>query len=190
MARGLARAALALALAGGAGGAAAKPWYEPDHAKLQFAGSIGFLSSGPGWAWANRRLEGDVLLGWVPPRYGGEHVVSATGKLTWLPWRVNVAGWELRPATAALQLTYTFGSDYFALLPSHYPSGYYELPTALRAGLALGAAAGRPAWGLRHVGAYAELVAIDVPLALWLRNRRALGPEDVFTLALGARVEF
>jgi hypothetical protein len=33
-------------------------------------------------------------------------------------------------------------------------------------------------------------VALDVPLVFWLENRDALGPEDVFSLALGARLEF
>jgi hypothetical protein len=100
-----------------------------------------------------------------------------------------VAGWKVRPVTAALQLMYTLGDDYWVLLPDDYPDGYYVLPTALRSGLALGASIGRRIWGFEQVGAYAELVAIDTALRIWAGNRRAVDLADVVTLALGLRVE-
>jgi hypothetical protein len=184
----LAAVVLAWLLAGGVA-RADRPWYAPDQAKLQLAGSIGFLSPGAGWAWLDRRLEADLFFGWVPPPLGGENIFSLTSKLTFRPFRVTWGAWELRPVTAAIQLTYTFGDDYWVFLPSDYPDGYYVLPTALRAGLALGASAGRPMWGFEQVGVYAELVAIDTALWLLEHNRRALDLGDVVTLALGLRVE-
>lgn len=169
---------------------AARAWYLPDQAKLQLAGNIGFVSPGVGWSWAGRRLEADVIFGWVPEAIGGVPVFSLTGKLTWLPWRVAVGrDWRLAPVSLALQLTYTFGEDYFVLLPDYYPKGYYNVPTALRSGVGLGSAIGRPLWGLPHVGLYYELVAIDAPLVFWLSNRDAVSVTDVFSLALGVRVE-
>jgi hypothetical protein len=185
----LAAAAVAWLLATGTARAADRPWYAPDQAKLQLAGSIGFLSPGVGWGWLDRRLEADLFFGWVPPPLGGEHIFSLTSKLTLRPFRVTWGAWELRPVTAALQLTYTFGDDYWVLLPDDYPDGYYVLPTALRSGLAIGTDVGRPLWGFERVGAYAELVVIDTALKLWADNRRALDLTDVVTLALGVRVE-
>jgi hypothetical protein len=161
----------------------------PDQARLQFAGNVGVLSPGVGWGWLGRRLELDLFLGWVPASLGGE-LWSTTAKVTWMPWRERLAGLTVRPLTVAAQLSYTFGDEYWVRLPSRYPAGYHPLPTALRSALALGASAGRPAFGLDEVGVYAELVALDLMLGLWLGNRDALGPEDVFSLAIGVRAAF
>jgi hypothetical protein len=40
------------------------------------------------------------------------------------------------------------------------------------------------------VGIYAELVALDMGLVYWLSDSEALGPEDVFSLAVGVRLDF
>lgn len=160
----------------------ARPWYAPDHTKLQLAGNVGFLSPGLGWAWAGR-LEGDVFFGWVPEPLGGTDILSLTGKLTWAPWSIESLPWSFRPLTAALQLTYTFGDQYFVIPP------YPFTPTALRSGLALGAEVARRL-ARRSLGVYVELVALDLGLAYWLGNRDALGPADVFSVAVGVRLAF
>lgn len=190
------RAPLAAALLVGLAPLAATPdaerhWAIPDHAKLQLAGNVGFLSPGVGWAWLGDRVESDLFLGWVPPGVGGESIVSATAKLTWAPWRLRSgAGWSLRPLTGAVQLTYTFGDEYFLSLPDHYPSGYYSTASALRGALALGASAGRPAWELDELSLYAELVALDAMLFFWAKNPGALGANDVVSVALGVKAAF
>jgi hypothetical protein len=149
------------------------------------------VSPAIGYAWFGRRLEADVFLGWVPPPLGGEHIVSTTLKLTWLPWHVRAPrGWRVQPLALGLQVTHTFGDEYWVRLPGKYPDGYYEVPSALRSALLLGAAAGRPLWGLEEVALYAELVALDAAIGLWMGNARSFGPQDVFSLALGTRVTF
>lgn len=184
LARGvaLAVALAAAALPAPAPGDEGRPWYAPDHAKLQLAGNIGFLSPGVGYAWG-RRLEGDLFFGWVPEAVGGTDIFSVTGKLTWAPWSIEPRPWSIRPITAALQLTYTFGDQYFVIPDYPFP------PTALRAGIALGAEVRRPL-GRRSLGIYFELVALDMGLVYWLSNRDALGPTDVFSVAVGARLAF
>jgi hypothetical protein len=185
--RGGARAAAVATLlaADAAAPARAEPgraWYVPDHAKLQLAGNVGFLSPGVGWA-LGRRAEADLLFGWVPEAVGGTDIFAFTGKVTWAPWSVQAGSWRIRPATAGLQVTYTFGDQYFVVPPFTFT------PTALRAGLALGAGASRSVRG-RELGLYAELVALDLGLSYALSNRRALDLWDAFSLALGARVTF
>lgn len=180
---GLAAAALALTLGPlPARGGEGAPWYEPDHAKLQLAGNVGFLSPGAGYAWG-RRLEGDVFLGWVPEAVGGADIFSVTAKLRVAPWSIARRPWTFRPFTAAFQVTYTFGDQYFVIPPFRF------IPTALRSGLALGAEVVR-ASGRRTLGVYAEAVALDLGLGYWLANRDALGPQDVFSLAVGVRLGF
>lgn len=121
---------------------------------------------------------------------GGEDVWSLTGKLTWLPGALSLGrGWILRPFTLGLQVTYTFGEEFFVTLPGGYPDDYYDVPTALRAGLAVGGTLGRRNGGrLREVSLYWELVALDAMVVAWARNPGALGPAEVFSLALGLRV--
>jgi hypothetical protein len=169
-------------------------WYVPDHLKLQLAGNVGFLSPGAGYAWAGRRLETDVFLGWVPRAVSEDSdILSMTGKVTWLPWKRDLgAVYRLHPLTLALQLTYTFGDDYYVSLPARYPPQYYDFPTALRAGVGVGGALGirlRPGRAVRQVAVYYELVALDFMLLAWARNQTELGPLEVFSLAIGTRVD-
>lgn len=162
----------------------------PDQARVQFAGAIGVLSAGAGYAFAGRRLEVDALVGWVPASIADTTLVSLTGKLTFVPWIVRLErGWRLRPVTAALAVTYTFGDRFHLLPPDRYPSDYLPLPTAVRASLALGGTIGRPVWRLRELALSVELVAVDVPLVYWLTND-AVDASDVISLALGVRAEF
>jgi hypothetical protein len=183
-------AAVALALAGVAR-PDGLPWYVPDRVKLQYAGNIGFVS--PGVGWGAPRVETDLFFGWVPYAVAGEDVVSVTGKVTWLPWREPLGRrWLVRPITLGLQLTYTFGSEFYLTLPSRYRPHYYDFPTAVRAGITLGGTLGRRTDGgrVREVGVYWELVGLDLMLFEWARNPSALGPADVFSLALGVRAAF
>lgn len=172
--------------------AAERPWYAPDHVKVQYAGAIGYVSPGVGWATRDRGVEADVFFGWVPQAIVGEDVYSLTGKLSFQPWRQRIGQrWLVRPLSGGLQITYTFGSQYFVRAPPQYPSGYWDGPSALRGAVAVGGSAayltGR---AIREVGVYWELVALDLRMVYWVRNPRTVGPEDVFTLALGVRLGF
>lgn len=188
--------ALAVALAvaaprtAGASARADRAWWVPDHAKVQLAGDIGFVSPGVGWELAGRRLELDAFAGWVPASVGGRDLFSATAKLGFTPWRVAVRRVRLQPITAALQVTYTFGSAFFVTSPDTHPPGYYELPTAVHADLAIGAAVARTLRGERELGVSVEVVGRDHDVRDWLDNRRALSAGDVLSLALGARLRF
>jgi hypothetical protein len=163
----------------------------PDHAKVQFAGAVGLVSAGTGYAFGGRRLELDAFLGWVPESLAGTDLFTLTGKITWLPWSARLArGWRLRPITAALAMSYTFGDRFFVVLPEKYPRGYYPLPTALRGTVALGGTIGRPAPPFAEVALYWELVAVDLPLALWIQNPGTVSAADVVSLALGLRASF
>lgn len=185
-------AACAVSLPWGAEARSGDPWYVPDQSKLQLAGWMGFVSPGAGYSWFGRRLEADLFFGWVPPPVGGEHIVSLTGKVTWLPVRVGAPEkLTVHPITVSAQLTYTFGSEYWVFEPSgRYPtSNYYPLPTALRAGVGVGGDVGRPLWRIERVSLYYEVVALDLMLGNWIGNHDSLGPSDVFSLAVGLRIE-
>lgn len=169
----------------------ARPWFVPDHAKLQLAGNVGFLSPGVGYQVAGRRIHLDVLLGWVPESIGGDDIYSVTGKVTYAPFRLRAAGrWRVEPVRTALQVTYTMGSQYFTRSPSRYPSGYYDLPTAWHTGIAVGGALTHRSRGGRELGLYWESVALTMMLRDWLRNPDVIDASDVFSFAVGAMVGF
>ena len=46
----------------------------PHYAKLQFAGGIGFLSAGIGYQSKNKRLQYDLMYGYVPESLGGVEI--------------------------------------------------------------------------------------------------------------------
>jgi hypothetical protein len=161
----------------------------PDHVKAQTAGNLGLAAVGLGYAWHGRRLETDLLVGWAPPSVAGEHLWPVSGKLIFQPFRLTRGRFLLRPLSAGVQLTYTPGDEYFIAQPRRYPRRYYEVPTALRAGVALGGGLSRRVRGaLSEVGVYWELVALDIALVDWARNSRAIGPREVFSFALGVRL--
>ncbi len=164
----------------------------PDHLKLQLAGEIGFLSPGLGVDLASGRAHLDLFLGWVPEAVGGKDILSVTGKLSYSPWRVKVAPrWHVVPLTAGVQMTYTFGSQYFVEAPEHYPSGYYEMPTAIDLGVSFGGALLKQQRGSdRQLGVYYEVVALAKMLMLWRENPEFLGPSDVLSTSFGAVVQF
>lgn len=163
-------------------------WYVPDHLKLQLAGNVGFVSPGVGYAFLGRRLETDAFFGWVPESIGGADILSLTGKVTAHPFALRLGGVDWRPLSLGLQVTYTFGDQYFVRPPSQFPGKYYDFPTSLRAGIAVGTSADTRI-GERRVGAYLELVALDVTLKAWMDNREELSAADVFSLAIGVRAE-
>lgn len=169
--------------------AARRAWYVPDHAAAQLAGNAGFMAAGVGYTLARERVLADVLFGWVPESVGGLDIFSLTAKLGWAPWRLERGDWALRPVVAGAQLTYTFGDQYFVRQPEGFPHHYYPRPTALHLGLTLGGALATPLRLLdRRVAVFAEAVALDHLLRLWYLNPQTMGPADVFSLALGARV--
>ncbi|NMO14108.1 hypothetical protein HPC49_06960 [Pyxidicoccus fallax] len=167
------------------------PWYVPDHATFQFAGSIGLFSGGPGWSFLDESVEAGLLLGWAPPLVAGEDFLTLTLKGQLHPFRLEWEGWSVRPLTVGMLFSYTFGDAYFVRLPDRYEDGYYWFKTGLRPALLLGAGAGRPvpALGLRLLEGYFELVATDYRIIHFLQDPGTV-ETGLFSLALGVRFRF
>lgn len=89
-------------------------------------------------------------------------------------------------------MTYTFGSEYFLSTPGHYPSGYYDVPTALHGGATLGGSLSRAIGrgGESELGVYWEVVALAQAVRDHLENPRVVGLSEVVSLALGTVLRF
>ncbi len=170
-------------------------WLIPDHTKLQFAGNIGFLSSGFGYSYSKDKAELDLIYGYVPKTFGGP-LHSVTLKNTWIPFRPidPGKGFSFDWFTVGIPVTYTFGSQFFFLAPKdQYPARYYDYSSALRLGLFVG---GRANYEIQNngyfnsVGMFYEFGTYDLLLHNYIFNIGTTRFVDIFNLALGVKVGF
>ena len=169
-------------------------WYIPDHLKMQFAGNIGFISGGPGYISHNKTLETDFLFGFLPQKYGGDALVTITGKTTYSPWRIPLKNsYNIVPFSLGFYLSYTFGPQFDSKWPSYYPSGYYWWATSFRPGAYIGGKVGREITinkRKRGLELYYELGTYDLLLISYAQNREYLKPGDIVNLAFGIKLGF
>ncbi len=172
-----------------------KAWYVPDYAKVQFAGAIGLFSGGVGYVHAGRKMETELMLGFLPKSVGGDHLTSLTGKWNVLPWRVPLKenSLTLIPLHTGAYLSYTFGSQFNTILPERYPRGYYWWASSLRIGIFAGSRlrwypAGRN--GIGPVDFYYEIGTYDLKFISWFQNVSSLSIIDVLNISAGIKVEF
>ncbi|MBL3655242.1 hypothetical protein [Fulvivirga sediminis] len=167
-----------------------RPWYVPDHYKLQFAGNIGFLSAGAGYLHGHDKLETDFMVGYLPKSIGGDDIISITLKSTYSPWKIKTnSDYSIVPFSIGPYLSYSFGSQFDTLLPNEYPDGYYWWATSLRFGAYIGGRVTRDLPGnINHVALYYELGTYDLEALSYLQNMDYLSVSDIFTLALGVKI--
>lgn len=156
----------------------------PHHAKLQFAGSIGFLSGGFGYESGNRKLQYDFLYGYVPEQVGGVSIHSVTGKLTWIIFSKELKN-KLRidPLTTGFLINYTFGKDYFLFTTPNYSSLYYGFPTAAHIGIFIGGSITK-----NKLGLYYEIGTHVKDLTSYVVNTKTLDFVDILSIGIGTRI--
>ncbi len=104
----------------------------PNHMKLQYAGSIGFLSTGLGWSYGkHQRWETDLLIGFVPRLESNRAKLTFTLRECFLPWEVHLgeSRFDFKPLRAMIGLNSIIGHEFWGNEPSRYPSGYYFFST-------------------------------------------------------------
>ena len=166
----------------------------PDHAKLQYAGGIGFVSLGFGYHNRNQRLECDFYYGYVPEQVGGVSIHSVTVKLNWMALKtIQKKNLSIKPLVAGILVNYSFGKQYFSFNPRNYPYSYYGFPTSLHSALLVGSQLGvsfPDAKRARGLAFYYELLFFDQDIANFVGNTRSLQFTDILTLGLGIKITF
>jgi hypothetical protein len=156
----------------------------PQHLKLQFAGSIGFISAGFGYESPNKKFQGDFFYGYVPESVGGVTIHSVTGKFTWIAVSKEYSrAWRVDFLMAGVLANYAFGKQYFLFSPDNYPYKYYGFPTALHAGIFLGSAVTKKKWGL-----YYEVGSTAKDLLSYVKNTRSLRFDEILNIGIGTRI--
>src|SRR5690606_21555817 len=115
-----------------------------------------------------------------------EPLHSATAKLTWFPWNIEInKSLHYKVLTTGLWVNYTFGDQFYIKGPSQYPRGYYGYPTALHGGLFLGSAI-----QYKQIGLFVEAGAIDRELINYVRNPKSIGINHLVNFGAGLKYNF
>jgi hypothetical protein len=167
----------------------------PHHAKLQYAGSIGFLSFGVGYQIKKDKLHADIIYGYTPESVGGLDIHAVTAKATWFPvkdkiWKNDI---HIRPLSTGVLVNYTFGKQYFGFNPDNYPYDYYKFPTAFHVGAFVGGQVNKKINNktfIKRVGLYYELGTLDTEVISFIRSHKALALSDIINLGIGLVTTF
>ncbi|NGM62312.1 hypothetical protein G5B30_10345 [Sphingobacterium sp. SGG-5] len=154
----------------------------PDNIKLQFAGNIGFLSTGIGYASPQKHWKGDILYGFVPAKYAAGstlHLLTLKGRYGTLDrsYSQNV---NIQWINVGLWGNYAFGDRYFVRLPEYYSPGYYLIRPGLNIGVFVGSEI-----KYKNIGAYYELGTTDKQLIHFFKNLEAFSFPYMFSAAIG-----
>jgi len=152
----------------------------PHHIKLQFAGSIGFISVGTGYEFAKKKLQGDFYYGYVPEKIGGINIHSITAKLTWLPVSIQKKDFKFDLLTTGVLANYVFGKQYHL---SRASLAYYRFPTGAHFALFAGGGITKNKFGL-----YYELGATDRDLISFASNLKGIKFYEIINIGIGARL--
>lgn len=157
----------------------------PHHVKIQYAGSIGFISAGAGYELGKKKkLQGDFFYGYVPESVGGVNIHSITAKLTWLPVSKRLKNdLKLDLLTAGMLLNYSFGRRYHLFSRTKYSFVYYGFPTAAHVMVFAGGAITKNKFGL-----YYEFGTTDRDLVSFASNPKAIGFFEIINIGIGARI--
>ena len=88
----------------------------PDFLRLQYAGSIGLINMGWGWAYAReRRFETDIMLGFVPSYDKEDPFFTFTLRQSYMPWRLPIGtkGFGCQPLSCGFFFNSVLRSDYW-----------------------------------------------------------------------------
>jgi hypothetical protein len=167
----------------------------PDHCKLQFAGSIGFLSTGIGYTFLNNRIDLELYYGFVPSFAGNYFLHSVTLKNGYHFLRKKLKHtWSITPLSIGLFTNYAFGDQFYLFLPKNYPDGYFFWSSALRCHIFLGTdmekTLSRPFMCIRQVGGYLEFNSNDLYLVSFFGNIDYFSILDIIRMGMGMKISF
>lgn len=165
----------------------------PKYTKIQFAGSMGFLSFGTGWDYA-KHWETDLFLGFVPRFSTDRAKVTFTIKQNYIPWKKDInEKFMFEPMTCGLYANTVLGGDFWTSEPDKYPKGYYNFSTRVRFNIFIGQ---RFTYKIRQdkrffaksITFFYEINTSDLYLVSAATNRY-LKPKDYLGLSFGIKLQ-
>jgi hypothetical protein len=160
--------------------------------KLQFAGSMGMFSAGPGWFYGKRdQWETDFYIGFIPRINDSEGHITTTLKQTYTPFRFQVNDrFTIEPITTGVYINKIFGEYFWSRLPERYPRNYYFWAVNTRFHVFLGQAfsyrLGEHLLG-KNISFFYEFNTNDLYLISAFGNK-TIGLGDIVGLSFGIRL--
>ena len=168
-----------------------KAWYEPDYAKMQFAGNLGVLSVGVGYQLFDKVLYTELLYGYVPvsiSKANEIHLISI--KNTFPLYRKKIGNYTVSPI-AGFTGSLETGNNSFLVLPDKYPKGYY-VPSAIHFTLFVGALVHKDFGNskrIKGIDFYYELGTVETYLWSAITSKE-IGLNAIFSTAIGINLYF
>lgn len=171
-----------------------RAWWIPNYGKLQYAGSIGFFSVGPGYEIWQRRLELEAMVGYVPDEYSGNDFWVLSLKQNIKPYRTEWGQFRWAPLYFGIYQSYSFGEQFFLDAESSgYPDDYYWWSSAFRYGGHLGTEVEyhfEPGSAIRFISGYFEMGTNDIHIYSWGTNQHTIETWEIIKFGLGLKVAF
>ncbi|MCI1779821.1 MAG: hypothetical protein LKI53_07695 [Bacteroidales bacterium] len=166
----------------------------PRHYKLQFAGSIGLISFGPGWGYGKKeQWETNFMVGYTPKYSSATEFVTLNLKETYMPWRMHIKNTNLDyiPLTVAFTASSTTSGKLWVHEPGRYPNNYYKFYSKVRGIISIGQRIkfdipGHMRRYNKYVSFYYELNSCDLYIVSKVGNEQ-LGFWDVVNLSFGIK---
>ena len=164
----------------------------PDYVKLQYAGSIGWVSVGGGYDLLGQRVHAGLNYGYVPRQMGGGlHLLSAS--LFYTPVKLKASKTvTIKPLDVGVKAVYHFGDQFYLNWPERFPRNYYWWKSALRLHLALESSVThviKDAGKIKSLTAYIEFNTNDLYLISYVLNP-SVSVTDIIKVGCGVRIHF
>ena len=168
-----------------------KRWYMPHYVPIQFAGNIGFLSTGVGYNSTRNNYQLALMYGYVPRSLAHTAIHTITAKnnfpLLYHPLKNN----QTIIPYLGLGLTMEVGGNAFFKMPSHFPESYYDFPKNVHVmaygGVRLQRNFSDDIKFLRGAEFFAEAGTVDV--YLWYKSMsHRIKFRQIFSLAIGVNL--
>lgn len=166
----------------------------PTYSKIQYAGGMGLLNFGMGWAYGKRnQWETDVFLGFIPKYSSDNTKITMTLKQNFIPWQKQLNETiYFEPLECGMYFNTVFSDEFWTSEPDRYPKGYYGFSTRVRTHIFLG-----QRWKFiipdkkrifaKSITAFYEISTCDLYIASAFINH--LGMDDYLRLSFGLKFD-
>lgn len=164
-------------------------WYVPRAAKLQYAGNMGFMSTGVTYYLVDNWYQVSLMYGITSSHSEAERLNTITLKNTFLLKQFNYKGFVISP-TAGLNLILSSTHNTYRKLPDYFPEDYYfqnKIHFAPFVGLAIYHEL--PFKTIKGIDFYTEIGTMDNYLLEAIRTD-FVKYSDIWNLSLGVSVYF
>lgn len=107
--------------------------YSTHFIPIQYAGNIGLISGGIGYASQRDTYQLSLVYGYVPPSVGGVKIHTISVKNVFHLTRFHINETKTIVPYAALGVSLEVGGRSWFFLPENMPPGYYSFPKSIHA---------------------------------------------------------